>query len=690
MTQQPSSQGRNPTPLSALKMFRKILIANRGEIALRVICACKELAIPCVAVYSEADRDSLHVRFADEAVCIGPPRSSESYLNIPHVISAAEITNADAIHPGYGFLSENANFAEVCEASHITLIGPSAGLIRMMGEKDRARREMAAAGLTIVPGSDGIVESEAAALRAAKKIGYPLIVKASAGGGGRGMRVVRKQSELATAFETARNEAQQAFGNPDVYLEKFIEHPRHIEFQVLGDKYGHVTHLGERECTIQRRHQKLIEESPSPVMDEKTRSEIGAQVVAALTKVGYTNAGTVEFLRDEDGSFYFIEMNTRIQVEHAITEMVTNVDLIKAQIRLAAGEYLDSAVGRIESRRPQHRVPHQRGRSGNFYSVAGTHQHVSHSQRHRSSCGYFPVLGWRNPAVLRFHDREADHPRTRSRGSHRAHAPRPRHVYRGRCEDHHPSASQNSRRSSISIRQFRYAFPGTLRRRQSFLAGKMNPAFPRLYAILDAGLVSSGEPELAAMLAEAGAGVVQYRNKVAAAGVVLEISRSIAKALKGRTVRFVVNDRADIAVLAGAGGVHVGQDDMSVSAAREMFRDSGDRSKSSEFWVGISTHTLDQVRAADLTDADYIAFGPIFETSTKAQHDRVVGVEMLQQARELTRKPLVAIGGITRERAGEVFGAGADCVAVARDLIAAPDPAARAREYLRIAADYVQ
>jgi acetyl-CoA carboxylase, biotin carboxylase subunit len=349
VTQQPSSQGRNPTPLSALKMFRKILIANRGEIALRVICACKELAIPCVAVYSEADRDSLHVRFADEAVCIGPPRSSESYLNIPHVISAAEITNADAIHPGYGFLSENANFAEVCEASHITLIGPSAGLIRMMGEKDRARREMAAAGLTIVPGSDGIVESESAALRAAKKIGYPLIVKASAGGGGRGMRVVRKQSELATAFETARNEAQQAFGTPDVYLEKFIEHPRHIEFQVLGDKYGHVTHLGERECTIQRRHQKLIEESPSPVMDEKTRSELGAQVVAALTKVGYTNAGTVEFLRDEDGSFYFIEMNTRIQVEHAITEMVTNVDLIKAQIRLAAGEYLDTAVGKIES-----------------------------------------------------------------------------------------------------------------------------------------------------------------------------------------------------------------------------------------------------------------------------------------------------------------------------------------------------
>jgi acetyl-CoA carboxylase, biotin carboxylase subunit len=331
-------------------MFRKILIANRGEIALRVICACKELGIPTVAVYSEADRDSLHVRFADEAVCIGPPRSSDSYLNIPHVISAAEITNADAIHPGYGFLSENANFAEVCEASRLTFIGPRAEIIRIMGEKDRARREVASAGLPIVPGSDGIIENESAALRIAKKIGYPLIVKASAGGGGRGMRVVRRQSELGKAFETARSEAQQAFGTPDVYLEKFIEHPRHIEFQVLGDKYGNVIHLGERECTIQRRHQKLIEESPSVVMDDKTRNDLGAQIVAALKKVGYTNAGTVEFLRDDDGSFYFIEMNTRIQVEHAITEMVTNVDLIKAQIRIAAGETLETAVGKVEAR----------------------------------------------------------------------------------------------------------------------------------------------------------------------------------------------------------------------------------------------------------------------------------------------------------------------------------------------------
>jgi acetyl-CoA carboxylase, biotin carboxylase subunit len=331
-------------------MFRKILIANRGEIALRVICACKELGIPTVAVYSEADKNSLHVRFADEAVCIGPPRSSESYLNIPHVISAAEITNVDAIHPGYGFLSENANFAEVCVASHITLIGPSPDLIRLMGEKDRARKEVAAAGLPVVPGSDGIVEDSSAATKAAKRIGFPLIVKASAGGGGRGMRVVRKQSELLPAFEAARNEAQQAFGSPDVYLEKFLERPRHIEFQVLGDKHGKVIHLGERECSVQRRHQKLIEESPSPVMDVKTRNELGARVVAALTKIGYTNAGTVEFLRDEDGSFYFIEMNTRIQVEHPVTEMVTNVDLIKSQIRLAAGEHIESAVGPVEFR----------------------------------------------------------------------------------------------------------------------------------------------------------------------------------------------------------------------------------------------------------------------------------------------------------------------------------------------------
>ena len=328
-------------------MFRKILVANRGEIALRVICACKELGISTVAVYSEADRNSLHVRFADEAVCIGPARSSESYLNIPQVISAAEITNVEAIHPGYGFLSENANFAKVCEASEITFIGPRPEILELMGEKDRARREMKAVGVPTVPGSDGVIEGEAELANEAERIGYPLMIKATAGGGGRGMRIVRKQEELLAAYQMARSEAQQAFGTPDVYAERFLERPRHIEFQVLGDQHGKVIHLGERECSIQRRHQKLVEESPSPAIDAKRREELGSQVVAALEKIGYTNAGTVEFLMDEDGSFYFIEMNTRIQVEHPVTEQVTGVDLIKAQIRIAAGETLEAAVGKV-------------------------------------------------------------------------------------------------------------------------------------------------------------------------------------------------------------------------------------------------------------------------------------------------------------------------------------------------------
>jgi len=363
-------------------MFKKILVANRGEIALRVICACKELGIATVAVYSEADRNSLHVRFADEAVCIGPPRSSESYLNIPHVISAAEITNVDAIHPGYGFLSENANFAKVCEASEITFIGPRPEIIEMMGEKDRARREVKSAGLPTIPGSDGVIEGEEQLAKEAAKIGYPLILKAVAGGGGRGMRVVRKQEELLAAYETARSEAQQAFGTPDVYAERFIENPRHIEFQVLGDQHGKIIHLGERECSIQRRHQKLIEESPSPVLDPKLRKEMGAKVVKALQRVGYTNAGTVEFLMDQDGSIYFIEMNTRIQVEHPVTEFVTGADLIKAQIRIAAGEKLDDAVGeihfsghaiecRINAEDPETFVP-SAGRITTFQAPGGT------------------------------------------------------------------------------------------------------------------------------------------------------------------------------------------------------------------------------------------------------------------------------------------------------------------------------
>jgi acetyl-CoA carboxylase biotin carboxylase subunit len=331
-------------------MFRKILIANRGEIALRIICACKDLGIETVAVYSEADRNSLAVRFADEAVCIGPPRSGESYLNIPHVISAAEITNVDAIHPGYGFLSENANFAEVCEASHITFIGPPVEAIRLMGEKDRARREMKAAGLPVIPGSDGTIPDEETAQKVGSKVGYPLMIKAAEGGGGRGMRVVRSRQELLASFRTAQNEAQQAFGSPDVYMERLIERPRHIEFQVLGDRHGKLIHLGERECTIQRRHQKVLEESPSSALDEPERKRLGAQVVKALGKIGYHSAGTVEFLRDEDGQLFFMEMNTRIQVEHPVTEMRTDVDLVKAQILLAAGEKLEDVVGAVEFR----------------------------------------------------------------------------------------------------------------------------------------------------------------------------------------------------------------------------------------------------------------------------------------------------------------------------------------------------
>ena len=331
-------------------MFRKILIANRGEIALRIICACKELGIATVAVYSEADRNALHVRFADEAVCIGPPRAADSYLNIPQVISAAEITNVDAIHPGYGFLAENANFAEVCEASHITFLGPSPEVIRMMGEKDRARREAAAAGLPIIKGSGGIVEDEHAALREALQIGYPVMIKATAGGGGRGMRIVRTPAEIVASFRSARHEAEQAFGVPDVYMEKYIERPRHIEFQVLGDRHGRVVHLGERECSVQRRHQKLVEESPSPAVTPETRDAMGARVSNALEKIGYSSAGTVEFLLDASGEFYFLEMNTRIQVEHPVTETVTGIDLVKAQIRLAAGERLADVVPSVAFR----------------------------------------------------------------------------------------------------------------------------------------------------------------------------------------------------------------------------------------------------------------------------------------------------------------------------------------------------
>ncbi len=321
-------------------MFRKVLIANRGEIALRIVRACKELGIRTVAVYSEADRESLHVRFADEDVCIGPPPARDSYLNIPRIIAAAEVTGAEAIHPGYGFLAENAEFAEICERSDIVFIGPSAEHIRIMGDKAVARRTMAAIGVPTVPGSEGAIEDAGSALEIAREIGFPVLIKAAAGGGGKGMRVAQDADVFAAQLQMAQNEARAAFSDPSVYLEKYLARPRHIEIQVIGDGHGRIEHLGERECSIQRRHQKLIEESPSPALTPELRARMGEAAKKGAASIGYESAGTVEFLLDQDGSFYFMEMNTRIQVEHPVTELVTGVDLVKEQIRVAAGERL--------------------------------------------------------------------------------------------------------------------------------------------------------------------------------------------------------------------------------------------------------------------------------------------------------------------------------------------------------------
>src|SRR5688572_757860 len=332
-------------------MFKKVLIANRGEIAVRVLTACRELGIQTVAVYSEADRYSSHVRFADQAICIGPAKSARSYLDVPSIISAAEITNVDAIHPGYGFLSENAGFAEVCEASHIKFIGPRPDVIRLMGVKERARAYMHEMGVPVLPGSPGVLTTPEEAVELAGQIGYPVILKASAGGGGRGMRVVTEPGELPSLFVQAQTEAGASFSSADVYLEKFIGAPRHIEFQILADEHGAVEILGERECSIQRRHQKLVEESPSPAVTDRQRAEISAVLRKAMAAAGYTNAGTVEFLMDETGKLYFIEVNARVQVEHPVTEFVTGIDIVKSQIRIAQGEPLSEVLnGPVEMR----------------------------------------------------------------------------------------------------------------------------------------------------------------------------------------------------------------------------------------------------------------------------------------------------------------------------------------------------
>lgn len=321
-----------------MKNIKKILIANRGEIALRIIRTCREMGIKTVAVYSDADADSLHVRFADEAVCIGPGPSKESYLNIPRIIAAAEITNADAVHPGYGFLAENAEFSDICKDSKLIFIGPDAAMINAMGNKSFAKETMRAAGVPVVPGSGGVVENVEAAQKLAEEIGVPLMIKASAGGGGKGMRIVKSLDEVEKAFQTASSEAELAFGNGEVYIEKFVENPRHVEVQILGDKFGNIIHLGERDCSIQRRHQKLIEESPSPIVDEDLRRRMGEAAILGAKSVNYLGAGTIEFLVDKNKDFYFMEMNTRIQVEHPVTEEVTGFDLIQAQIKVADGK----------------------------------------------------------------------------------------------------------------------------------------------------------------------------------------------------------------------------------------------------------------------------------------------------------------------------------------------------------------
>ena len=361
-------------------MFKKILIANRGEIALRVIHACRELGIPTVAVYSTADRDSLHVTYADEEVCIGPPASAASYLNISAIISAAEITGADAVHPGYGFLAENAHFADVLSECRLHWIGPKADVIRMMGDKARAREAAREAGVPVLPGSKEALADAAEAKLLAGRVGYPVILKASAGGGGRGMRIVHSESEIDVQFSTAREEATKAFGDGSIYLEKYLVEPRHIEFQVFGDSHGNVVHLGERECSIQRRHQKLIEEAPSPALSPELRERMGDAAVRLCRQVGYENAGTIEFLLDRDGSFYFMEMNTRIQVEHPVTELVTGIDLVKQQIRVAAGEALrqpdfawpqgHAIECRINAEDPQKFVPSP-GRILTFHAPGG-------------------------------------------------------------------------------------------------------------------------------------------------------------------------------------------------------------------------------------------------------------------------------------------------------------------------------
>ena len=403
-------------------MFKKVLIANRGEIAIRIIRACKELGIATVAIYSEADRDSLHVRMADEAICIGPAPNRDSYLNMPNIISAAIITGAEAIHPGYAYFSEQASFAEACEACNLKFIGPKASAIELMGDKSRAKETAAKAGVPVIPGSPGTIENEQKAFKVAARIGYPIRLKATAGGGGRGIRVVNGEEELASALRTAQAEAEAAFGNGLLYIEKEIVEPRHIEIQLMGDEHGNYIHLGERECSIQRRHQKLIEEAPSCAVTPAIRKRMGEAAIKLAKAVGYSNAGTVEFLLDSRGDFYFMEMNTRVQVEHPVTELVTGLDIVREQILVASGERAERFAERHQDQRPCHRVQdHSRGSREQLRAVGRHYPASGRPGWDGRSPGHSHLRRLSDPSVLRRHARQAGRMGREPQGRHRAH-----------------------------------------------------------------------------------------------------------------------------------------------------------------------------------------------------------------------------------------------------------------------------
>ena len=454
-------------------MFEKVLIANRGEIALRIHRACREMGIGTVAVHSTADADAMHVRLADESVCIGPPPAQQSYMNIPAILTAAAISNADAIHPGYGFLSENANFATMVEEHGFTFIGPTPEHIRVMGNKVAAKKAARAAGIPVVSGSDGPVDDEETALEVAEEIGYPVIIKASAGGGGRGMKVAHSPEDLRQGIKTARSEALAVFGDAEVYIERFLSHPRHIEVQVLADLHGNVVHLGERDCSLQRRHQKLLEEAPSPALNDKERDEIGAIARDAMISIGYRSVGTLEFLY-QDGAFYFIEMNTRLQVEHPVTEMICGLDLVREMVRVAAGAPLGFGQDdirfsghaiecRITAEHPETFVPSP-GRVGDC-SVARPGGRLPCAGRPWRAGRFGPLLRLPRPPPLRQHDRQADRPRGDPQRMPDAPAPGAWRIRDRRPGYHHRAASTPGRRTRLRQRRLRHPLAGTPRRR---------------------------------------------------------------------------------------------------------------------------------------------------------------------------------------------------------------------------------